>query len=52
MLDPFVGSGTTTAVAFEMKRRYLGIELNPEYVKMARQRTYIKAPLFASEDDS
>lgn len=34
VLDPFAGSGTVPAVAHFMKRRYLGFELNPEYIKM------------------
>jgi DNA modification methylase len=38
VLDPFLGSGTTGEVAMKMRRRFLGIELNPEYVEIARQR--------------
>ena len=38
VLDPFLGSGTTAAVAKECGRRYLGIELNPEYIKLAEKR--------------
>lgn len=38
VLDPFLGSGTTAAVALSMGRRVLGIELNPEYVEIARRR--------------
>ena len=38
VLDPFNGSGTTGAVAVRMGRRYIGIELNPEYVKLAERR--------------
>jgi DNA modification methylase len=38
VLDPFLGSGTTAAVASELQRRYIGIELNPAYVKLARSR--------------
>jgi DNA modification methylase len=37
-LDPFNGSGTTGAVAIEHGRRYVGIELNPEYVTLSRAR--------------
>ncbi len=32
VLDPFVGSGTTPAVAKKLNRRYLGIELSKLYV--------------------
>lgn len=39
VLDPFLGSGTTTKAAIELGRNSIGIELNPEYVEMARQRT-------------
>ncbi len=35
VLDPFAGSGTTCRIAMENGRRFLGIELNPEYAKMA-----------------
>lgn len=38
VLDPFVGSGTTGIVARRLGRAFLGIELNPEYVAMARRR--------------
>ena len=37
VLDPFIGSGTTARVAKKLGRNYVGIELNPEYVSMARQ---------------
>jgi len=38
VLDPFTGSGTTGMVALEEGRQFIGIELNPEYVEMARRR--------------
>jgi site-specific DNA-methyltransferase (cytosine-N4-specific) len=38
VLDPFSGSGTTGLAALELGRRYLGIELNPEYAQMSRKR--------------
>ena len=38
VLDPFIGSGTTAAVAKRLGRNYLGIELNPEYIKLAEER--------------
>jgi len=38
VLDPFLGSGTTAEVALRMGRRFLGIELNPEYVEIVRRR--------------
>ena len=38
VLDPFAGSGTTLVVAKKLGRDFVGIELNPEYVKIAKQR--------------
>ena len=38
VLDPFFGSGTTGAAAIEAGRHFVGIELNPEYVKIAQER--------------
>ena len=38
VLDPFIGVGTTAVVAKRLGRRYLGFELNPDYVAMARRR--------------
>lgn len=39
VLDPMVGSGTVTKVARALGRRWIGVELNPEYVLLARSRT-------------
>lgn len=50
VLDPFFGSGTTGAVAKKLKRHYIGIEREPTYVEIARDRiTAIPEPLFADE---
>jgi len=38
VLDPFIGSGTTGVVALELDRRFVGIELNPDYVRIAERR--------------
>ena len=38
VLDPFMGSGTTGIVAYKLGKHYVGIELNPEYVEMAKRR--------------
>ncbi len=51
VLDPFNGAGTTGVVAVQHGRRYIGIELNPEYLEMSRKRIQqawegITLPLF------
>ena len=38
VLDPFTGSGTTAAVALQHGRRFIGCELNPDYIKLAEAR--------------
>ena len=38
VLDPFIGSGTTAKVARDLKRKYIGYEVLPEYVKIAEER--------------
>jgi DNA modification methylase len=38
VLDMFAGSGTTLLVAKKLRRRYIGCDLNREYVKLARKR--------------
>ncbi len=45
VLDPFSGAGTTGLVALRHSRNYEGIELNPEYVLMSRERIILDAPL-------
>lgn len=49
VLDPFTGSGTTGQVAIQLGRSFIGIELNPTYAQLARQRIGSAAPLFAVE---
>ena len=38
VLDPFIGSGTTAVVAQRIRRQYVGIDSNPKYCEMARNR--------------
>ena len=38
VLDPMCGSGTTCVAAKELKRNFIGIEIAPEYVALARER--------------
>jgi DNA modification methylase len=45
VLDPFCGSGTTGVVALRHNRDFIGVELNPTYAEMARNRIRDDAPL-------
>ncbi len=38
VLDPYMGSGTTALVAKTLNRKSIGIEINPAYVEMIKQR--------------
>ncbi len=39
ILDPFMGSGTTALAAQEHGRKWVGVELNPEYAEIIKKRT-------------
>jgi DNA modification methylase len=45
VLDPFSGSGTTGRVAAQHGRQYIGLELNPEYIKLAPERMTVQVSL-------
>ena len=45
VLDPFFGTGTTGAVAKRLGRRWIGIEREPGYVRLARERIAAALPL-------
>jgi len=50
VLDPMCGSGTTCKMAKENGRRWLGFDISPEYVELARRRVEggrVPFPLFA-----
>jgi hypothetical protein len=47
ILDCFAGSGTTLLVADQLQRHAIGIELNPDYARMAADRIHADAPLFS-----
>jgi hypothetical protein len=49
VIDPFCGSGTTGEVALRLRRRFIGVELNPAYVEMARRRIAGDAPRLNTE---
>lgn len=51
VLDPFAGSGSTLKAAKELNRRYVGIEVNPEYVKICEERTMQESlPLYCENN--
>ncbi len=45
VLDPFAGAGTTGLVALKHQRRFFGVELNPTYAIIARNRIVDDSPL-------
>jgi DNA modification methylase len=46
VLDCYLGSGTTGVAAVQLGRRFLGIEIDPAYFKIAHKRILDAAPLF------
>nr|BAV59413.1 type II modification methylase [Candidatus Endomicrobium sp. MdDo-005] len=46
VLDPFNGVGTTTKVASQLERRFIGIDIDPEYCNAAKKRLEETATLF------
>jgi site-specific DNA-methyltransferase (adenine-specific) len=47
VFDPFIGSGTTCVVAQKLDRKFAGVELDPDYCRMA-----IKRLMLAEQDSS
>jgi modification methylase len=45
VLDPFFGTGTTGAVAKRLGRRWIGIEREAKYIRVARERIAAALPL-------
>jgi site-specific DNA-methyltransferase (adenine-specific) len=50
VLDPFLGSGTTCRVASILKRKWIGIDLNPAYIAMSERRMADRSATFDSFD--
>ena len=48
VMDPFAGAGTTCLVAAKLGRRFIGVELKPEYAEIARRRI---APMLGQTAD-
>lgn len=47
VFDPFLGSGTTAIAAKQLNRNFIGIEISPEYIKIAQDRlSALSEPLF------
>ena len=53
-LDPFAGAGTTCLVAKQHGRRFIGVDLNEEYVAMAQKRLGLTVdhPEHVRQDDA
>jgi DNA modification methylase len=51
VLDPFMGAGTTGLVASRNNRRFIGIELNPDYIILAKERLSPFHNMTAKVDD-
>ena len=49
VLDPFAGTCTTGRVAIDHGRRFVGIELKPDYIALANERVKVTPPLFIGE---
>ena len=40
IIDPFMGSGTTGVAALKNNRKFIGVEVSPEYFEIAKQRIF------------
>ena len=49
VLDPFSGSGTTGVVALTNQRKYIGIELNPDFAELSHKRIKDQVPSTLTE---
>ena len=46
VLDPFMGSGTTSLAAKNLERNSVGYEINPEFIEIAKQKLNTRQPDF------
>ena len=46
IIDPFLGSGTTALACQKYNRKFIGIEFDPKYFEIAKQRIFNSASLF------
>jgi len=54
ILDPFMGSATTALAAIKLGRKFIGVEINPEYFERACNRVreaYSQIDMFAGQHD-
>jgi DNA modification methylase len=42
VLDPFMGSGTTGIACIRTGRKFIGIEISPEYFEIAKKRIQVE----------
>lgn len=52
VLDPFMGSGTTALAARNLDRKFIGIDISPEYCEMAETRLHNPQTIAIIKDDS
>jgi site-specific DNA-methyltransferase (adenine-specific) len=52
VLDPFMGAGSTAVAAVRTGRHFVGYDLDPDYVRDARKRVAVTAPLAAADGTS
>ncbi|MBX2999951.1 MAG: site-specific DNA-methyltransferase [Caldilineaceae bacterium] len=52
VLDCFIGSGTTAVAAIRQGRRFVGIELSPDYVELARRKVSQEPPRLLEKHES
>ena len=50
VLDPFNGAGTTTKVAKQLNRKFIGIDISEEYCKTAENRLNETKELFDTKE--